>query len=213
MAKKILANHLLLKDGTKVKKEKFKTTTIEAHEYVLGMVENVEKISLLMQKAKQLERDLTDKYLKAKAEAAGLDHWDGFAVDYTVDEGYKVETRFSEIIAFDTNVSAGVQKIKQWVEGLQSNLNSKIKVILNDVLKVKSSGQISKSKLTKLTSYGFEDEEYVEACRLINENQRVIERKPYTDIYKRKEVTKTDKNDNPKVFVEWEKISTNYASM
>ncbi len=206
-----MARYLNGKDG-KIRADLLKKEVLEAHDYVTEIMAIRESISEQMEKAKAKERKLTENYLNSKAKASGLKAWNGFASDYSFDEQIKVETRFAEIVAIDTNVSAGIQKIANWVENLQPNLNRKIKTILKDVLSVKSSGSISKSQLQKLCSYDFEDQEYQKGVHLITSNMKVIDKKAYTEVYKREEVSE-DRGKGVKVYVDWQKINVNYASL
>ncbi len=198
-------------DGN-VRAELLRPEVVDADIYVREMYKTRMAIVKAMIRSRGIEKDLTEEYLDKKAKDTGLTEWDGFAVDYSADGTIKVETKFSEIVAIDTNVSAGIQMISEWVENLQPDLNQKIRIILKDVLTVKSSGKISKSQLNKLCSYGFKDKPYQEAVKLILENMKVIEKKSYTDISVKKEVEE-DRGKGVKVYVDWVKIGTNYASM
>jgi hypothetical protein len=169
-------------------------------------------ISEAMKKARAKEKELTLAYLADRALEAGLDEWDGFAVDYSADETIKVETKFSYIIALDTNVSKGIQMIADWVNNLQPNINRKIKKILSDVLNFKTSGSVSKSRLNKLCSYDFEDEQYREAVKIIQQNMRVVDKKSYTEVFIRQDVEE-DRGKGLKMYTEWVSLETNYAGM
>lgn len=206
-----MAKYIQTKEG-KVRTDFIKPEILEAHEYVTAVYELRDKLSKELLAAKEKERQLTEEYLSRKADYAGLKEWDGFASDYNIDANVRVETRVAEIIAIDTNVSAGIQKIADWVDSLQPNLNKKIKKILKDVLSFKTSGSISKSKLQKLCSYEFEDEEYLEGVKMIMSNMRVIDRKSYTDVLTR-QVKEEETEDGVKAVTSWVKVPVNYAGM
>lgn len=206
-----MARYIKTRDG-RVDSDLLRPEVVEAHDYVMEMQELREKISKLMKEAKAKEKELTAAYLSKKAEVAGLDEWNGFASDYSIDKVFKVETKFAEIVAIDTNVSTGIQIIADWVENLQPNLNKKIKVILQDVLSVRSTGSISKSQLQKLCSYGFDDPKYKEGVRMIMSNMTVIDRKSYTEVYSREDIEE-DRGAGVKVYTNWVKIPVNYAGM
>ena len=206
-----MAKYIKTKEG-KVRIDFIKPEILEAHEYVMAIYDIREKLSKELQAAKEKEKALTGQYLGAKADYAGLQKWDGFASDYNIDSDVRVETRVAEIIAIDTNVSAGIQKIADWVDNLQPNLNKKIKKILKDVLSFKTSGSISKSKLQKLCSYEFDDQEYIDGVQMIMSNMKVIDRKSYTDVLTR-QIVEEETDEGPKAITAWTKINVNYAGM
>ena len=206
-----MAKYIKTKEG-KVRVDFIKPEILDAHEYVMAIFEIRAKLSKELQAAKERETSITEKYLGAKADHAGLEKWDGFASDYNIDADVRVETRVAEIIAIDTNVSAGIQKIAEWVDNLQPNLNKKIKKILKDVLSFKTSGSISKSKLQKLCSYEFDDQEYKDGVQMIMTNMKVIDRKSYTDVLTR-QIVEEETDEGPKAVTAWNKINVNYAGM
>jgi len=206
-----MAKYIQTKEG-KVRSDFIKPEVLEAHDYVMAVYELRDKLSKELLACKEKEKALTEAYLGRKADYAGIEAWDGFASDYNIDADVRVETRVAEIIAIDTNVSAGIQKIADWVDNIQPNLNKKIKLILKDVLSFKTSGSVSKSKLQKLCSYEFGDPEYKEGVQMIMSNMRVIDRKSYTEVLTR-QVKEEETEEGLKTSIAWAKVPVNYAGM
>lgn len=127
---------------------------------------------------------LRDKYNKTPSGKRGKPH-KGNLTFRDFSGKFKVVIAVNDTLSFDEKITLAKELIDQclvrWSNGANKNLIS----IVNDAFDVDKVGKINVKKILSLRKIKAEDQEWVEAMRLINESIEIEMSKKYIRIYER----------------------------
>ncbi|MFA5646514.1 MAG: DUF3164 family protein [Candidatus Ratteibacteria bacterium] len=167
-------------------------------ERVLGMVLFHQKV---LRKLKRQVVDLVGEYLESVADQYS-EKWRGNAALMNFPQTKMVDVKVQQRIAFDERLNIAKSKIDKCLEKWSKNAKHELRALVMRAFNVDKSGTVDTKQILDLRKLKFDDEEWNEAMKLIDDSLMTVGSKEYINFRVRDDARG-----------KWETISLNFSAV
>ena len=181
-------------EGNQIDAKYLDPVILEREKVVEKVFKKIEKLEKQLEKTHQEISETIQKYLEHTAEKYGT-QWKGNATLKNFREDKIVEVQISRRVEFDERLQIAGEKINQWIQKNMEKITDektrksfqKVADIARRALKIDRKGKVDYQKIIQLKQFKFDDAEWQEAMKLIDEAMRIVSTKIYHRFKKRDE--------------------------